>query len=790
MLGAKISDLMLGEKNVVDFVDKNLLQERDRLHENCLETEYLCQHMTGGVLDYPFMISHDFCDITTAWDVYLDSFTRTTISQLPKKPGTGIYPKSEEKNERLGKMPFRGDELTIKQFLNAIVLCSPKIRTHLIECTEEVLADGRLWNIYVIISNIVIIRNYIWTFLEIFEYDAKDKLKLEYKQFSELVEVISEQLLQIQANLLTTYVLHCPQSQNFGGHQPYFEGERGSPTIQMWCYFLRSFQRDMWSIMPPQLSQRIFSIILNDSLAILASRYGKLKPSQQNIPQYCSDIVNILAGVEEFLFFICPDISSVCGQADPASSKVVFSIHLKCHCLASSLLVVGSPLEVLYKSFRRGLSTCCLFESRRKDPRKLTDSAWMSVLSYLCPQYYPTGLDYLDWELLFSLKLLRGQPNVNWGLVFKVVTLNNVKIGRFITGLFAGVVAPAGEFLLEGKAFQRCKLASCMEPECHGLEKSLANYKVVSCVLYVVAYGLGRRELVGVYREVLRGIKDWSVMDKEQIWNLERRPVWFQGLVDIVLPILKSCVQSLSLSIKEGGDDLPQGEEKVTGWVVELLNTVTETLSVIPRGFFMVCEELDDLVGRRWLPTRGSVSVHLIVAGLYMLLGVGEGVARSIGVEGVGQGVWEGIRERLCGLEDKVFDQAVHRLISQIESMMKQSKGEKEEEEIRGKGGMEEEYVLEWERANLKADFLLEEAEGQLSLRVIYWWLVTHGEVVEQAITGEGKKGKGEGLKIEPRIRTKLKEVNIIHDFHYVNRYRTFDQVKLGYLIIIILEEF
>lgn len=142
------------------------------------------------------------------------------------------------------------------------------------------------------------------------------------------------------------------------------------------------------------------------------------------------------------------------------------------------------------------------------------------------------------------------------------------------------------------------------------------------------------------------------------------------------------------------------------------------------------------------------------------------------------------------------------------------------------------EYQLENEMSNLKADFLLEEVEGQLSLRMVYWFLITHGDVVEDAITGKmdgvsgkdavanrlkskatsstqefnqsvqtlggatgkqqkstqkGGDSKGDGqskvLKIAPRIRTSLKNVNFIHDFHYVNRYRTFDEVKTKFYL-------
>jgi len=39
MSAFKVTDLFLGEKNFIDFVDKNLGQERERLKEDELETD-------------------------------------------------------------------------------------------------------------------------------------------------------------------------------------------------------------------------------------------------------------------------------------------------------------------------------------------------------------------------------------------------------------------------------------------------------------------------------------------------------------------------------------------------------------------------------------------------------------------------------------------------------------------------------------------------------------------------------------------------------------------------------
>lgn len=74
-------------------------------------------------------------------------------------------------------------------------------------------------------------------------FRLSEKLKLEYDEFAELVEVISDRMLQCQMNLLTTYVIHDEASQNWTSVHAYYEGLRGSPTIQVWAYFLKGNKR-------------------------------------------------------------------------------------------------------------------------------------------------------------------------------------------------------------------------------------------------------------------------------------------------------------------------------------------------------------------------------------------------------------------------------------------------------------------------------------------------------------------------------------------------------------------
>ncbi|CAG7815085.1 unnamed protein product [Allacma fusca] len=810
MLGAKFTDLFLAEKNLIDFVEKNLGQERDRLKQDELEMESVCHHLEVRAI-------------------------------IPKRFGFG--------------------------FANAVIHCGEKIRTHIIECTMECTQSGRLENLYPIISNVVVIRNYIWIFQELVDSETKSKLKPEYKEFCELVEVISEQMMQVQANLLLTYIVHNEESQDWDSHQLYYEGERGSPTIQMWIYFLKSMQQDMWKIMPPQLAQRIFGIIVSDSLGVLVARYTKIKPAEAKTPQFVCDIVNILAAVEELLCYVAPDLALLCGATDMTSSKTINSIHLKCQCLVASLVLVGCPLDILYKSFRRGLSSCALLEKRVLNPSKLSEPIWSEIIKSLTPKFYPTNLTHPDWELLYSLKLLCSQPTPNWPLVYRVVAMQEGKIASIILSLFPTVVAPVNDFMLEGKSFQMCRNASCLSPDCHSLAKSLPNHYAAACTLYMVAHAMPRFLLVKVYRPVLTRIVDWSVMDKTQMWSSKSRPVWFQSLIDLLLPILKTCVQSLCLSIISMENSVPQTEDTFTQLVIDLLNGLTEMLSVIPRGFFLLFTTLYMLLnlGSKIAyipppppPVEGPCERHEAAGSSISVVQAGKANRdKKKTIPDILESLLLSVAERLCHLDDRVFDQSVHRLVTQIESMMKQMQTlTKTQEHLQDSAEYEDDHAMLWDIANLKADFLLEEVEGQLALKIVYKFIFTHGDLLQKIITGDSnsasniKKNHAKAsstkppvsanqsnvnsippavttggassvhssqpqqkpdiksvstqkessssiknsasfaqvaklnfnlLKIAPRIRTYFKPSNIIHDFHFVNSYRLYDEIMWNY---------
>jgi len=141
-------------------------------------------------------------------------------------------------------------------------------------------------------------------------------------------------------------------------------------------------------------------------------------------------------------------------------------------------------------------------------------------------------------------------------------------------------------------------------------------------------------------------------------------------------------------------------------------------------------------------------------------------------------------------------------------------------------GLLPSEFIVTNDLADLKANFLLEELEGQIALRSVYWFLLTYGDSLQEALqststdrkyavfTGESSKpiaverkevtGAGQAqmhsskvaptlqkspqpqsehnsvlnsLRSSPWTKTYHKVPSTVHGFHFVNKHRTFDEV-------------
>lgn len=58
----------------------------------------------------------------------------------------------------------------------------------------------------------------------------------------EMVEAVAERLLDLHCRLLGLYVLQDADSLNWESQHAFFEGQRGSFTVQMWWFYMQGMR--------------------------------------------------------------------------------------------------------------------------------------------------------------------------------------------------------------------------------------------------------------------------------------------------------------------------------------------------------------------------------------------------------------------------------------------------------------------------------------------------------------------------------------------------------------------
>ena len=101
-------------------------------------------------------------------------------------------------------------------------------------------------------------------------------LHAEYKLFCELVEMLAQQALEYHTSLLKSILLYDADGCDWSNPRPWHEDDTITTPVQMWWHYLQSLRSDLWTIMPPRLSQRLLAGVVNDSLAFLTMRYTQV----------------------------------------------------------------------------------------------------------------------------------------------------------------------------------------------------------------------------------------------------------------------------------------------------------------------------------------------------------------------------------------------------------------------------------------------------------------------------------------------------------------------------------
>ncbi|CAL1530200.1 unnamed protein product [Lymnaea stagnalis] len=322
-------------------------------------------------------------------------------------------------------------------FIDSIGIAVKNFNLHCITLSKDIPQKASLKQLLVIISNAVHIKNYLHHLETVLsaEDNGKKFMSSLLKQYTELVDGLGKYLLQLHHQLISTAVLTDAESGNWSEIKDFYEDERCSFTIQMWNYHLRGVQYDMWKILPPKLAQNFFSSILQDSLLLLMQRYARIKPSFRRIKQFRYDITTILLCTSDHLLKASCSLSQ---YLDVGHNQLPhYSIHNQCSNLLAILALVSSPVEMLYRVFKRGYNRKLESQGSGDNSHGGCNTNW---LHWIWPSLIHSGTKHYDdmqtaAALYLHLRIFLSQPQNEWGslteaLLMKDQTLSILLITR------------------------------------------------------------------------------------------------------------------------------------------------------------------------------------------------------------------------------------------------------------------------------------------------------------------------------------------------------------------------
>ncbi|CAH1798032.1 unnamed protein product [Owenia fusiformis] len=497
---------------------------KDRLEPESIE---LCQDVIGGRLDFP---------------KYTFKSAKNIVSSILK-----LLPLVKVGN----LTPFHVVRST---YIDTVVLNLRNYSMKLSKLSGNVPSSHSLNTLYLSLCSAAYIRNHLYSIDSILASDDSSKkvFPLLYRQFCEQVDVLSQQIADYHVNALVTSIFHDAEGNYWSDTKEFYESERCNFTIQMWHLHMVRLRHDLWRFCPPKLSQNLFVSVLHDSLSHLSKRYIRCKPSYKRTTQFRVDITAILLCTSELLMSGC---NSIGKYIDACTNETLFyGIHSICLSLLAAVAVVASPLDQIYKIFKKGF----LRKKKRHHGDTIENSSPVTEwLHWIRPALFNSHEKVYDdiqttTAVYLQVKLLAAQPEPNW-----VLTLQALLMKDFTLTILLAMQCLENSLELNSKPAQtRPKYTGCLKEDCPGsdcITGTLSDLQggVFNSLLQLLAMcddipgGLSKAMLPVISRS-----DGWMIFDMKCVPGRSFpdqphlvTPNWLRGLYDVMMPFINRLIK-------------------------------------------------------------------------------------------------------------------------------------------------------------------------------------------------------------------------------------------------------
>ncbi|XP_064608337.1 uncharacterized protein KIAA0825-like [Liolophura sinensis] len=493
-----------------------------------LETVNVPPELVGGRLDYPRIILKS-CSILTAT---LDSLLPLAIA------GSDSV--------------FHATRTT---FVDAASLVLKDYHMFLVKLSADVPKTTPPRMLYVTLSSGVFIRNHIIYYENMLSGDTSVKKYFPSlsKQYAEFVETVTSSMSRVHIQLLSDHLLFDAESYHWDDSKEFYENERCAFPVQMWNLHLQGLRADLWSVCPPRLGQQVFTSVLQESLDILTRSYVRVHPSYRRTPQYRADIITILLCVSELLPFSCNAVSK---YLDVNKSQTThYLIHNQCCHLLSALAIVTSPLEVLYKIFKKGFTgkktSWCDMDSLTDSDTKGYPTHW---LSWIRPHLVGLGQRHYEdiqttCAVHLQVKLITCQPTYHWPMIVQAMVMKDFTLSILIlTSAIDSLQARGDNFTpeMQNKGNNSKDNSNC---DIKALFDSFF-YVMLHCTHF--PDGIGR-----VVLPVINRSNEWEQLSTTTFPKGTKTPVWLESVYDLMTPFINRVIKPVVVEVIETQEYVP-----------------------------------------------------------------------------------------------------------------------------------------------------------------------------------------------------------------------------------------
>ncbi|XP_075303096.1 uncharacterized protein KIAA0825 homolog isoform X2 [Opisthocomus hoazin] len=235
-------------------------------------------------------------------------------------------------------------------FVEACSKVATAVLARLEEKSKDVPSKAPLQDFYAALSTAIYVSQHLTMYSNLMRETSKKPLfVVPVQQYQEFINVLQFQVTDYCVRVCATSILQDAESHHWDDYKAFYEGERCSFSVQMWHYFCCGLHHDLWTILPPKTAQEILTDVLEQSLAMLSSRYCQACPSYKRTPQIRIDIAAILMSTEDMLWSVCSSVQEFLNPHEDRDLKI-YEIHSHCNSLLSVLAILTSPLKNLYET--------------------------------------------------------------------------------------------------------------------------------------------------------------------------------------------------------------------------------------------------------------------------------------------------------------------------------------------------------------------------------------------------------------------------------------------------------